>query len=91
MSHIRVNMCLKIFKLLNRNKEHFVSRTNTAAKARTTTLNEELGQIQYIFRYCKSLVLTENAEEFRDIRDKREIRDIRDMIFISGKRTAIQS
>ncbi len=31
-------------------KEYFLFRSDTSAQARTTTLNEELGQIQYVFR-----------------------------------------
>ena len=34
---------------INWDKEMYYAKTDTPAKARTTTLNEELGQIEYIF------------------------------------------
>ena len=35
--------------LINWDEKMNYEKTNTSAKARTTTLNEELGQIEYIF------------------------------------------
>jgi P-type E1-E2 ATPase len=35
--------------LINWDEKMHYEKTNTSAKARTTTLNEELGQIEYIF------------------------------------------
>lgn len=35
--------------MINWDKEMYYAENDTPAKARTTTLNEQLGQIQYIF------------------------------------------
>ncbi|KAJ6635423.1 Phospholipid-transporting ATPase ID, partial [Pseudolycoriella hygida] len=49
--------------LINWDEKMYYEKTKTAAKARTTTLNEELGQIQYIFS-DKTGTLTQNIMTF---------------------------
>ncbi|XP_014102371.2 phospholipid-transporting ATPase ID isoform X2 [Bactrocera oleae] len=49
--------------LINWDEEMYYERSKTHAKARTTTLNEELGQIQYIFS-DKTGTLTQNIMTF---------------------------
>lgn len=49
--------------LVNWDEKMFHEKTKTPAKARTTTLNEELGQIQYIFS-DKTGTLTQNIMTF---------------------------
>lgn len=43
--------------LINWDQQMYYDKSKTAAKARTTTLNEELGQIEYIFSDKVSLRL----------------------------------
>ncbi|EAA08202.6 AGAP002644-PA [Anopheles gambiae str. PEST] len=49
--------------LINWDEKMYYDKTKTHAKARTTTLNEELGQIQYIFS-DKTGTLTQNIMTF---------------------------
>jgi len=49
--------------LINWDEEMYYAPTKTHAKARTTTLNEELGQIEYIFS-DKTGTLTQNIMTF---------------------------
>eukprot|EP01132_Coremiostelium_polycephalum_P001453 gene1453-1831_t len=60
MEIVRVLQCISI----NRDKKMYHSETKTFAMARTSNLNEELGQVEYIFS-DKTGTLTRNEMEFR--------------------------
>lgn len=49
--------------LINWDEKMYHEKSKTSAKARTTTLNEELGQIEYIFS-DKTGTLTQNIMTF---------------------------
>ena len=49
---------------INWDRQMYYSPKDTPALARTTTLNEELGQVQYIFS-DKTGTLTQNIMEFK--------------------------